>query len=138
MTDVYILQNQDKLFLSKQRIWVDGRDPAGLYRSPHKDEAVNEMFEASSKDYTQRVSLVACPLNERRNPVIDPEILPPPQPKNRGEDSLELDLATNDTPPPEEREPASAETQTDPAAQADSAEPQPEATQAEPRESSPQ
>ncbi|BFM22425.1 hypothetical protein [Gilvimarinus japonicus] len=92
MTDVYILQNQDKLFLSKQRTWLDGRDPASLYRSPNKDEAVNEMFEASSKDYRQRVSLVACPLNERRNPVIDPDILPPPQPKKRGEDSLELDL----------------------------------------------
>ncbi|WP_339616857.1 hypothetical protein [uncultured Gilvimarinus sp.] len=98
MTDVYILQNQDKLFLSKQRTWLDGRDPASLYRSPNKDEAVNEMFEASSKDYRQRVSLVACPLNERRNPVIDPDILPPPQPKKRGEDSLELELTAVEAP----------------------------------------
>ncbi|WP_198147350.1 hypothetical protein [Gilvimarinus polysaccharolyticus] len=97
MTEVYLLQNQDKLFLSKQRTWLDGRDPAVLYRSPNKDEAVNEMFEASSKDYRQRVSLVSCPLNERRNPIIDPDILPPPQPKRRDESSLELDLDTTDT-----------------------------------------
>jgi hypothetical protein len=91
MSEVYILQNQDKRFLGKQRTWLDGRDPAALYRSPHKDEAVNEMFEASSKDYRQRVSLVSCPLSERRQPVIDPAILPP---KTSNEGSLALTVAT--------------------------------------------
>lgn len=95
MSEVYILQNQEKRFLGKQRTWLDGRDPAALYRSPHKDEAVNEMFEASSKDYRQRVSLVSCPLSERRHPVIDPAILPP---KSPSEGSLELALAVTGEP----------------------------------------
>src|SRR5690554_1176482 len=92
MTEVYLLQNQDKLFLSKQRTWLDGRDPASLYHSAYKDEAVNEMFEASSKDYRQRIALVSCPLNERRNPIIDPDMLAPVQPKARPECAPELEL----------------------------------------------
>ena len=98
MSEVYIIQNQDKLFLSKQRTWQDGRELASLYRSPHKDEAVNEMFEANAKDYSQRVKLVQCPLNERGQPQIDPEILPPPLPKANQTQSLALDSDAADTP----------------------------------------
>ncbi|WP_020207498.1 hypothetical protein [Gilvimarinus chinensis] len=94
MSEVYIIQNQDKLFLGKQRTWLDGRDPAALYRSPHKDEAVNEKFEINAKDYTQRVKLVACGLNERGQPAIDPDILPPPLPKEKETQPLDLDDAT--------------------------------------------
>ncbi|UTF58876.1 hypothetical protein [Gilvimarinus sp. DA14] len=93
MSEVYIIQNQDKLFLGKQRTWLDGRDPAALYRSPHKDEAVNEKFEVNAKDYSQRVKLVACALNERGQPAIDPDILPPPLPKEKETQPLELDSA---------------------------------------------
>ncbi|MDO3381441.1 hypothetical protein [Gilvimarinus algae] len=99
MSEVYIIQNQDKLFLSKQRAWLDGRDPASLYRSAHKDEAVNEKFEVNAKDYSQRVSLVRCPLNERGQPQIDPDILPPPQPKASQSLSLALDEAGTDSEP---------------------------------------
>lgn len=79
--DVFIIQNQDKLFLGKQGAWLDGRDPGALYKTPHKDEAVNEMFETTARDYSQRLSLVNCPLNDRGQPLIDPTILPPPLPR---------------------------------------------------------
>ncbi|MDO3388685.1 hypothetical protein QWI17_22755 [Gilvimarinus sp. SDUM040013] len=98
MSEVFIIQNQDKLFLSKQRAWVDGREPAGLYRTPHRDEAVNEKFEVNAKDYSQRVSLVSCALNERGVPLIDPDILPPPLPKAKGEDSMALELEPETVP----------------------------------------
>lgn len=97
MSEVYIIQNQDKLFLSKQRTWVDGREPAGLFRTPHRDEAVNEKFEVNAKDYSQRVSIIECSLNERGVPVIDPAILPDPLPKEKGESSMTLDLQTSET-----------------------------------------
>lgn len=99
MSDVYIIQNQDKLFLSKQRTWVDGREPAGLYRTAHRDEAINEKFEVNAKDYSQRVALVSCTLNERGVPMIDPEILPPPLPKAKDEASLTLDFTSADEAP---------------------------------------
>lgn len=79
MSELYILQNQDKLFLGKQKDWLDGRDRNSLFKTPHKDEAVNQRVEISAKDYTQRISLITCPLDERGLPVIDPADLPPVQ-----------------------------------------------------------
>ncbi len=81
MSELFILQNQEKLFLGKQNNWVDGRDLNAVYKSPHKDEAINQMFEASSKDYRQRIKVVSCVPNEKGLPVIDPEIMPEPLPK---------------------------------------------------------
>jgi hypothetical protein len=81
MSEIFILQNQEKLFLGKQNNWLDGRDLNALYKTPHKDEAINQMVEASSKDYTQRIKVVTCAVNEKGLPLIDPEILPEPLPK---------------------------------------------------------
>jgi hypothetical protein len=81
MSEIFILQNQAKLFLGKQNQWLDGRDLASLYKTAHKDEAVNQVFEASSKDYTQRIKIIACAASEKGLPVIDPEIMPEPIPK---------------------------------------------------------
>lgn len=78
MSDVYILQNQAKLFLGKQKDWLDGTDPSSLYKTPHKDEAINLMFEVSSKDYTQRIHTVSCGVNDKGLPVIPQDILPEP------------------------------------------------------------
>lgn len=89
MKKVFILQNQHKSFLNKHSEWVDGRDANTLFRTPHKDEALNQMFEASSKDYTQRVQLLECPLNERNIPVIAEEHLPPVMAPAPAEDAIE-------------------------------------------------
>lgn len=81
MSELFILQNQDKLFLGRQNNWLDGRDLAALFKTAHKDEAINQMFEASSKDYKQRIKVLTCSANEKGLPVIDPELLPEPLPK---------------------------------------------------------
>lgn len=80
MSELFILQNQHKLFLSKQNSWVDGQDVNLLYKSPYKDEAINQMVEVSAKDYTQRIKLVRCAVNDKGLPDIDPSILPEPLP----------------------------------------------------------
>ena len=81
MSELFILQNQDNLFLGKQNNWLDGRDPGALFKTSHKDEAINQMFEASSRDYKQRIKVVGCPANEKGFPAIDPAIMPAPLPK---------------------------------------------------------
>jgi hypothetical protein len=81
MSELFILQNQQKLFLGKQNNWLDGRDLNALYKTPHKDEAINQMVETSSKDYTQRIKVISCAANEKGLPLIDPQILPEPLPK---------------------------------------------------------
>jgi hypothetical protein len=76
MSTVFVLQNQRKHFLNKQKTWVSGRDARVIFNTPHKDEAINQMFEVSSKDYTQRLTVLSCELNEKRLPIIEDEHLP--------------------------------------------------------------
>jgi len=95
MSELFILQNQDKLFLGRQNNWLDGRDLAALYKTAHKDEAINQMVEASAKDYKQRIKMLSCTANEKGLPLIDPELLPEPLPK-AGKDlfaTLEVEAA---------------------------------------------
>ena len=81
MNQTFILQNQDKLFFGKNKEWVDGYDANAVYKTLHKDEAVNQMFEITSKDYKQRVKVISCELNEKALPIIDGELMPAPLPK---------------------------------------------------------
>jgi hypothetical protein len=97
MSELFILQNQEKLFLGKQNNWLDGRDLGALFKTAHKDEAINQMFEASSKDYRQRIKVISCTANEKGLPLIDPEIMPEPLPKV-GKDLLDqLEPAAQET-----------------------------------------
>lgn len=77
MTTVFLLQNQSKLLLNKQGEWVDGREANSLYRSVHRDEALNHMVEVNARDYTLRIKVLECQLNERGVPQLPKEELPP-------------------------------------------------------------
>lgn len=77
MSQVFLLQNQQGLLLNKQGQWTDGREAGSLFRTPHRDEALNHMIEVNSKDYTLRIKLLECDLNERGIPQLKEEDLPP-------------------------------------------------------------
>lgn len=99
MTQTFILQNQLKLFYGKSKEWVDGYDANALFKTPYKDEAINQMVEISSKDYTQRVKVLTCSLDDKGLPVIDGELMPAPLPKapkqlKPGEDLFAADTTT--------------------------------------------
>lgn len=81
MDQIFILQNQDKFFFDKNKEWADGYDASQLYKTIHKDEAINQMVEISAKDYQQRIKIIACNPDEKGLPSIDIEIMPPPLPK---------------------------------------------------------
>jgi hypothetical protein len=70
MTELYILSNQHGYFLGKQKDWLDGRDRGALYKTPHRDEAVNVKVEVSAKDFEQRITIHSCQTDERGLPVI--------------------------------------------------------------------
>lgn len=106
MGELFILQNQDGLFLSKQGHWIDGRDAGGVFKTLFKDEAVNQLFEASSKDYTQRIKVVSCRTNEKGLPVVDATLTPASsvnaasslQARNDSESSCDTDTPQAATP----------------------------------------
>jgi len=81
MDQIFVLQNQDKRFLSKHNEWVDGRDTTDLFKSRHKDEALNQMVEVNAKDVDQRIRIIGCPAQANGQPQIDPDQLPPRQPE---------------------------------------------------------
>lgn len=98
MNQTFILQNQDKLFFGKSKEWVDGYDANSLFKTPYKDEAINQMVEISSKDYKQRVKVVSCELNEKGLPILDEEIMPAPLPKSPKAPKAGEDLFAETTP----------------------------------------
>ncbi len=70
MSDVYILKNQYDLFLDKHGEWVDQADPSVLYRTVHRDEAINVKVEHTVKHPDLRIQVQACALNERGQLVL--------------------------------------------------------------------
>ena len=81
MTEIFILQNQQNLFWGKSKEWVDGYDVNAVFKTPHKDEAINQMVEVSAKDFMQRIKIIATETDEKGLPLIDPAIMPEPLPK---------------------------------------------------------
>ncbi len=71
MSSIFVIQNQNGHYLSKQQEWVDGRDRRILYRTAHRDEAVNVVFEHSSKDIYLRAQPLQCELDEQNQPVVE-------------------------------------------------------------------
>src|SRR5690606_41564599 len=67
---VFVIKNQADLFLNKQGEWVDDAQPATLYRTVHRDEAVNTVFEVSAKDMYLRAEVLACKVDEKGQPAL--------------------------------------------------------------------
>ncbi len=65
MTEVYIIRNQDQLYLDKQGEWVDGSESHSLYRTAYRDEAINTKVELSVRHPQLRLTIVAGALDER-------------------------------------------------------------------------
>ncbi|MEM8563316.1 MAG: hypothetical protein AAGF57_13830 [Pseudomonadota bacterium] len=78
MTDVFVVQNQLGHYWGKSKCWVDGSQPRLVLKTTHKDEAVNILFELSSKDFELRGNVVTVQLSERGEPIIEPSQIPLP------------------------------------------------------------
>ena len=101
MSTYYLLQNQQGYFLGgkglnskglnsknsgKNKIerhyeWLDGQEAQALFRSTHKDEAINLQFEVNSQDVELRIFIKEYAMNSKGLPDIPSEDLPPPLPK---------------------------------------------------------
>lgn len=65
MAIVYLLQNQDKHFLDRSGEWVTSENNQSLYRTTHKDEAINQKVEFSVKNPHLRIAVTEACLNEK-------------------------------------------------------------------------
>jgi hypothetical protein len=110
MNEMYVVKNQHGLFASKHKEWLDGREPKLLFKCQHKDEAINMVFELSSKDINVRAEAIIVEIDANKHPVVEVTAPPP--------------VADTDAPDQEDmlaEEPASAEDSED-TAEADNSE----------------
>jgi len=70
MTTIFVIQNQHGHYLGKQQQWLDGRDRRLLFRTAHRDEAVNVIFEQSSKDIYLRAQPLECEFDDSKQPIV--------------------------------------------------------------------
>ncbi len=80
MSDVFVIRNQLGHYWGKSKDWVDGRDARLAQRLKHQDEAVNLLFELSSKDVDLRGEVITAAVDKRGEPLLEPSINPLPQP----------------------------------------------------------
>lgn len=67
MSIVYLLKNQHEQYLDKAGEWINGENSRTLFRSIHKDEALNHKAELSVKNIDIRISIFEASLNSKGN-----------------------------------------------------------------------
>ncbi|MBT4520816.1 MAG: hypothetical protein HOC23_12495, partial [Halieaceae bacterium] len=78
MTKVFVIRNQLGHYWGKKKCWVDGSDGRTVMIAKHQDEAINTLFELSSKNFELRGEVVACELNNRGVPAVEASTIPLP------------------------------------------------------------
>ena len=78
MTEVFVIRNQLGHYWGKGKTWVDGSQPRLVMRSRHQDEAINTLFELSSKDIELRGEVIPAELGERGEPLVEASQIPLP------------------------------------------------------------
>jgi len=78
MSDVYVIRNQHGHYRGKAKTWVDGAEPRAILQLRHEDEALNTLFELSSRDDTLRGQGLAVALTARGEPDVEPGPALPP------------------------------------------------------------
>lgn len=109
MTDVFVIRNQLGHYWGKGKEWVDGTEPKAIMRVRHEDEAVNTLFELSSRDFDLRGEVLAAALTEKGEPDVPPSEhrLPKKDPGKTPETDPDRS-ADNDTAPDAIRDAAAA------------------------------
>ena len=93
MTDVYVIRNQHGHYWGKSKAWVSGSEPRAVLRAKHEDEAVNTLFELSTRDVELRGEVIVAQLSERSEPIIEPSQIPLPSMDEDSGESGEPDKA---------------------------------------------
>lgn len=99
--EVHVVRNQHGHYWGKSKAWVDGRDPRAVARVKHRDEGVNLLFELSAKNIELRGEVLAVPVTERGEPVLEISDVPLPEPAAENSEALatttEIDSSSGNT-----------------------------------------
>ena len=80
MKTIFVIRNQNGHYLGRHGEWLDGSHVPGLFRTEHRDAAVNELVEVNLRDFDLRGEIIACeaasgdyPVVEVLNPIVATE-----------------------------------------------------------------
>ena len=89
MSELYVIRNQLGHYWAKSKTWIDGTEPKAAMVLKHEDEAINTLFELSSKDIELRGEMLPVTLSDKGIPNIEPsEHLLPKETKATLDDPL--------------------------------------------------
>lgn len=78
MKTVFVIRNQNGHYLGRHGEWLDGSHVPALFRTEHRDVAVNELVEVNLRDFDLRGEVVGIegvegdyPVVEVTNPIVD-------------------------------------------------------------------
>lgn len=71
MSELFVIRNDANLYLGKHGDWHNGSDPHAVFRSPHKDIALNELIEQNSRDISMRASVLAVGTDDKGLPKLE-------------------------------------------------------------------
>lgn len=70
MSSVYVIQSQAGQFLSRRKEWLDKTEINALYKTPHRDLAINELVEITSKHTDVRAKVVEAGTSSKGLPLV--------------------------------------------------------------------
>lgn len=83
MTDVFVLRNQHNQFLNKSLEWIATGESKTLYRTPHKDEMINQKVELTVKRPDLRIQAIQAEQANNGRIIIDgADCLPKAEPSD--------------------------------------------------------
>jgi hypothetical protein len=93
MSTVFIVTNQDGHYWGRGKRWVDGHDGSRVLPLTHRDEAVNNVFELSSKDVLLRCDILTLNLVDGKLPKLEVSSIPLPDAEDEAEATGQESLA---------------------------------------------
>lgn len=71
MKKLFVIRNQNDHYLAKNGGWVDGSHRSAVFRTEHKDVALNELFETNIRDFDLRGEIMTVDMDDKRLPVVE-------------------------------------------------------------------
>ncbi len=67
---LFILRDAAGNLLTKDLLWVSDYVVTELFKTPHKDVALNQLLEINASDIELRAQIVACEVDHKNRPII--------------------------------------------------------------------
>ncbi len=71
MKTILVIRNQNGHYLGRNGDWQDGSHVPGLFRTEHRDVAMNELVEVNLRDFDLRGEIICCEAEAGEYPVVE-------------------------------------------------------------------